>query len=589
MTSPAVRRIVEAFFRRWPFYVLLLIAPLAIGVYNISQNVDVYSSSGSIFVDNESLVSAQAGVRGGDSFGFQAPAGFTSQELSGLIRTDEFIASATGRAGVELSESDAIRGSEIQSLRSSLSVFPQSDNLVSVSATTPDPELSSQLVSAVIEEFVQFQIDVDIAESTTTEVFFAELVDEYQEELVEARNELNRALRSIENIEALPPSEQLEIERLQNAEALAVDRYRSAVESVESAQLASRKTETDIRLIYSIFDPPQTPSTPDGSTFDDIASMLIYAFAGLVLAAAGPVAAAVFNRTLQFPDDLDLGTDLSVLAVLPRVRRAALRLDKTVVTVGPDQDISVPEILGSQTITFLTDPDDLDALGALSGSSNGTGRNGKQPPAPDRPRPAPPVRANRLGRGASAPAESGPVAPSTTIQAGTATTGDAPSTVATPADTASSEATVGDWPSVDDVATGDAEIDTGDDATGDVEAETDDTTVDGAGTDGGGDGSGPPGADDETVAQKVEAQGDGAVDDVETEPTMQLDGLAVVTRDINRPVSPPGPGPVDDLPEGLEKLLATTEIGDELPARPTPPSPNNPALPAENQDETSEE
>lgn len=366
MSAAAVRRMLDALFRRWPFYLAMVLGFLALGIMNVMASSDEYTSTGSLFVDSQSLVSAQSGVRESGIFTFLSPAQFTSQELSGLISTDVFMEAAVERAGVDLADSPILRADQVSELRAAVGSFAASENLVAVSVTTPDPELSFRMAEGVIAEFIQFQITLDVAESNASEAFFADLVEEYREELVAARAEVEASLRGVSDLEELSPERQLEVQRLQAAESLAEERFLEAAANVEASRLATLQAETDVQQSYSVFDPPTLPGEPNGSVFAQIMLVAIFLAIGLFLALVGPIAAALLNRAVIFPDDLDLGHGLGVVAVLPKAGRKELNLDGA--TVSPDwgNDQASAESLGQSTITFLPSDDDNDVAAAIA-------------------------------------------------------------------------------------------------------------------------------------------------------------------------------------------------------------------------------
>ncbi len=387
MTIRALRRMVEAFFRLWPIYVLILVGSLIFGVVTVSRTPQTYTASGTVFVDNQTLVTTQSGV-GGAAFSFLSPAQFTSQEMIGLVQTDIFLASVVERADVDLpagpvailettaepgetddgatsddgetddgetpeadeaeSEaegSDTIERSsaayalaevepppdpaawseESQLLRQSISVFPIGENLVSVNVSTETPELSFRLAVALIEEYVQFQIAVDIAESAASEEFFSDLAGNYKTDVNDSREEIDEALSRVEQREDLTLQQELQLDRLKEAEVLAVTRFQAAADDVEVSRLAMLQAQTDVRQSYSIFDPPQQPTQPDGSLFDNLSLIAVSGAVGLGLALMLPILIGLLGRGVQFADDLD--KIAPVIGVVPKLGRGLTRLD----------------------------------------------------------------------------------------------------------------------------------------------------------------------------------------------------------------------------------------------------------------------
>lgn len=328
MSMRVFRRMVEAFFRYWAIYSLVLAGAALLGILTVTRADDSYTSSGTIFVDNQSLVTAQSGVQSGGGFSYFSPAQFTSQEFQGLVQTDVFLAAVVERAGVELaattstdSEGETSPGAasfaaQASELRSSIGSYPLSENLLAVFVTTADPDMSYRLTVALIDQFVQFQIDQDVAESAASEEFFTDLASTYEQDVVTARTELDAALRQFDGGDEPTAKQELEIERLKAAETLAVERFQSAVQDVEVSRLAMLQTETDIRQSYSVFDPPQQPSQPDGGILDSLSILVVFTGLGLCLALVLPLIQAFVDRKVLFPEDFE-GQPV-VLSVVPK-------------------------------------------------------------------------------------------------------------------------------------------------------------------------------------------------------------------------------------------------------------------------------
>lgn len=354
MSTSAVRRLVEAFFRRWPFYAVLFVIALIIGVTSAARTPNEYTSSGAIFVDNQSLVTTQSGVQDGSFFSYLSPASFTSQEVDGLLYTDVFMEGVVTRAGVQLPENAVAKSELIGELRQAISTFPESENLVRLVVTTPDAELSFRMASSIIDEFVQFQISVDVAESGASEEFFVQLVEDYEADLEEAREAVDNALRGVTDLAEASPRQEAQIGRLRDAENQAESRFQSAASNLEASRLARAQTETDVRQSYSIFDPPQLPTQPNSGFQDSLTVIAMFAVLGLILTLLGPLFAAFFSRTILFPEDLDPETTPRVVAKLPKVSRRLTRVSgaRTPQPEVEADEVSQVERDATRTISF---------------------------------------------------------------------------------------------------------------------------------------------------------------------------------------------------------------------------------------------
>ena len=375
MTMRVLRRIVETLFRRLPLYLAIVVAAVMLGALSTTRNDATYTSSATIFVDSNSLVTSQSGVQTSGTFTFLSPARFTSQELAGLLQTDVFLAAVAERTGLDLVEGPGLRVDEdgnpispdeldvvsgiepapdpvawaeqAAELRSSMGLNVISENLVSISVSTADPELSYRLAGATIDEFVQFQITIDVAESAASEVFFTDLAAVYQQEVIEAQEEVDATIARLEEeraqaatvgstvvegqsggsrsptAEELTVAQELELDRAKEAEVIAANRFRLVTEDVEVAELAMLQAETDVRQTYSVFDPPQLAGQPDSSLIARLMVLAVAALVGVGLALVVPLLMGYFGRVVLFADDVE--EYAPVIAIIPALKRRSIR------------------------------------------------------------------------------------------------------------------------------------------------------------------------------------------------------------------------------------------------------------------------
>jgi capsular polysaccharide biosynthesis protein len=113
--------------------------------------------------------------------------------------------------------------------------------------------------------------------------------------------------------------ETIEINRLQNNLTTAMDRYRQALDNLESTQLASAVNESNIRQLYLLFDAPQLPTDTARSLRSIARDMLIYALLGILLTVVGLFTVSFIDRTFRFPEDIEHRLGLPVITSLPLV------------------------------------------------------------------------------------------------------------------------------------------------------------------------------------------------------------------------------------------------------------------------------
>jgi hypothetical protein len=263
----------------------------------------------------------------------------------GLIATDLFMESVAASADVELSSVPEARSTEIWQLRLAIATFPASGNIVQIAVTSGDPALAARLADAVIDEFVRFRVEADVAESGASEEFFASLVDSYREDLALARGQVDEALEAADGQDDVPADRLNEIDRLQEAELHAEARYQGAVEELEKSRLAGLQTETDIRQRYAVLDEPDLPATPNGRLLDDVMTLCLHGLIGVLVAMLGPVALALLDRGVRFADELPGGSGDRVITTIPKVRQQRLSLSGVTVTMQQSGG-QLPEPMG---------------------------------------------------------------------------------------------------------------------------------------------------------------------------------------------------------------------------------------------------
>lgn len=361
MSRSTLVRILEAFFKRWFLYVLPLVAMIVLGLSAITSTRDQYTSSGSVFVESGGLIEALSDVPDGGFGSFLTPAQFASQELNGLLQTDMFVQSVLEAAGVGEDSTRLFWVDQVAETRAALGSRATSENLVNVTATTPDPELSRRLTAGAVEEFIDFKIDLRIAESAASEAFYSELAEEYRRGLDAARDAVDAFIleEGVIDVDLLTAEQTATYDRLNEAETSADATYRAALADVEASRLASLQAETEVRQGLSLVDPPQAPLISDNSLVDTLLTLATYLIIGIVLTVAGPVIAAMANRGVLFADDLAHLTTTSVIATVPRESRGDMKTGRA---VAPEWTSAPPPTLATPGDLAPSTPDELDAM-----------------------------------------------------------------------------------------------------------------------------------------------------------------------------------------------------------------------------------
>jgi len=344
MNKRVVRRLLDTFFRRRWLYLTPVILFTLLGIASFFRSGSGYQSVGVIDVANGTVLSELTSLKGDQKFGFETPSASTAKAMTSLIGTDNFVDSIAKAAGV----TGALQRGELSpvALRSAIAVTTDGDNLVQISATTNNPELSSRLAQGTIDSFMEYVVSGDEAESTAAEKFFNAQLKAYQSQLEQAQT----ALRDYATThpggpqDLRPLDEQVEIERLKSAVQSAQDTFTAAQQKSDEARLASEQSRSDVAQQLRVIDKPKVPTAPMPRLIKGVITVVLFMFVGGFLSVGAVVVASALDRSLRSAEDVEQLLDLPVLAVVPdgqpatRGRRGKKEKKKGKAT----EDVSVP-------------------------------------------------------------------------------------------------------------------------------------------------------------------------------------------------------------------------------------------------------
>lgn len=331
MVRLVLLRVLESYFRhRWLYLLpVVLMAGLA-AVYLLTASPK-YQAEGVLYVENESLLASLNAVRTENTSWWITPAQLTVNQLSELLQTDAFVRAIIQQTDLEaeMDQGPDTVDTLIEETRKGIWTYPLGDNQLLVSAVSENPEVASQLVTATIEGYVQWQINAQRADSETAQVFFGELIQTYEAELIAAREEMKRFL--IANPEPIrgdrPGVQQIELARLQGDIDLAASRYASALEKEENTRLALAQIETEARQSYLLIDAPTTPDSPNTSLRELAMTVGVFLAVGVALSLVAVVGSALLDHSFRLPEDVTTRLDLPVLALVPDATRRRSRFE----------------------------------------------------------------------------------------------------------------------------------------------------------------------------------------------------------------------------------------------------------------------
>jgi uncharacterized protein involved in exopolysaccharide biosynthesis len=371
MNKRVVRRLLETFFRRWWLYVLPVALFTAAGVAFSLSSGSGYQSAGVIDVSKGTLLSELTSIRG-ETFGFDTPAISTARTVNSLLRTDNFIEAIAKGAGV----TGALTRGELTALdiRQSIAVTPDGDNLLSIVATTDNPDLSARLAQATIDSFMAYQVAGDVSESRAAEQFFENQLAAYKGELDAAQAALTEyaATHPGGPQAERPLDEQVEIERLKSVATQAQVTYAAAQGKSDEARLATEQATTDVGQRLRLIDTPVVPTAPQPRLMKSVVTAALFTIVGLLISFGAVVLGTTIDRTMRTADDVEVLLGLPVLTVVPETRstRRTRRSAKK-----PGADLAIPT-RRTPTKTAATKPADERPRAIKAGTATTSGRSG---------------------------------------------------------------------------------------------------------------------------------------------------------------------------------------------------------------------
>jgi capsular polysaccharide biosynthesis protein len=321
MLRLVILRLLESYFRHRWLYLLPIVVMIGLATY-FGLNLDYkYQTEGVLYVQNESYLASLTAVRASDASWYLTAAQIASGEINDLLKTDSFVRAIIQGTDLEegMTKGETAVYETIQETRNSIWVFSTGNNQVSIGASHEDPKIAYQLVNALIDVYLRWQVNAEQAENETANSFFIDVIDLYNSELAVAREDMVRYVeahpRPLRGDR--PETEQMEIARLEAAIDLAASRVASALDKEENTRLAMAQIESDTRQRNFLIDAPDIPQDPELSLRKIALQAGAFVGAGVFLTIAAIIGAAILDRSFRFPIDVKNRLDLSVLSTLP--------------------------------------------------------------------------------------------------------------------------------------------------------------------------------------------------------------------------------------------------------------------------------
>jgi capsular polysaccharide biosynthesis protein len=312
-------RFFETYFRHRWLYLLPVVIVMGAAAGYLYFKKPTYTAWGILYVNNPSLLTSLTAIQNNNTSWWITPAQATTNEINELLQTDAFVRAVIRETDLEEFMDDGLPKIReiISGVRRGVRVSPAGNNQLYIYATTEFPEISYQLVPAVINSYTTWKINTERQDSLVAKEFFQELIEKYTAELEIAREVLADYYDA--NPAPMDVTQRMIVEQYQSQILLAGNRYNSALEKEENANLAMAQLESDIRQTYVLVDAPHVPDKPDLSNRKLATQAAAFVGVGILLSLITIAGASLLDRTFRFPVDIENHLELAVLAVTPDV------------------------------------------------------------------------------------------------------------------------------------------------------------------------------------------------------------------------------------------------------------------------------
>ncbi len=312
--------ILEAFFRRPILHLLPLALMLILAVATVVAGSKEYRAAGTLSVTNTSLL-AELTNSPTTATGFETAAAVSARQVSELLGTNAFLERIEENADLTaLVEQGLITRGDIAA---DITATADGDNIVRVSSSSNDPELSFRLAAATIESYQGWLVDALRSQGESTEAALTTQRDQKQAAVDEASQQLTAF---IDENPDLPITER-SVEAQFRYEQLTAN-YERAQEALDEKQVAldqatlqTAQAPDIVNQRVQVLDEPEAPLAPEGRLKKAVLTVAVFGVLGVLLSLASVVLAAGLDRTIRVPNDITARFGVDVLAVVPNASR----------------------------------------------------------------------------------------------------------------------------------------------------------------------------------------------------------------------------------------------------------------------------
>ncbi len=327
-------RIGESLFRRWPLYLLPIVALGAYGAVVAKDTTRQYQSIGTVNVASSTFLANLTDVNT-PNFGYDTPATKTARDIVQHLSSAEFTRTVAANAG--LTSAVAAGTITLDKIRASVSASASGDNVLAVIATTDDAVLSQRLATSVMTSYTAYVLGVETAQ-------YSVAVKYYQGNLVADAQAVTAANAALDAYLTKNPApavgtrsdvQTVQIARLNAVVSTAQARIDGDQAQLDKSQLAIKQSESDIGQRLQVVDKPTVPTSPRPIMLKRALTLVTFLILGLLVSIAALVAAALLDHSVRSVGDVVAIEGLQVIGMIPKQptkRRSTQRIVPELVT-----------------------------------------------------------------------------------------------------------------------------------------------------------------------------------------------------------------------------------------------------------------
>lgn len=315
-----MKRYLATFFRgKWLYLATLVVMLVATGAGTYYLSRSKYEASALIWVDKPALSDVLDPNAANTGYGYVTPpANLEADKLYQLAQTDSFLTAVVkgSAAAGELTGEPAHDNAVLAATRKSLAIGVIGTNTVRIGYTGKDPVLCQQIVQGVIDQFQNWNLQVEVEQSSAELKYYQQQLQLYQGQIDDVTKQINQLQSQAKSLDPQSP-EYLNLQRLQRELESSRSLYTATQVKIDQSKYTDSQGG---QYQFQVLDKPTVPQLPSTS----MKKLLMYigigigASFGLVLTAV--IVATWQDRAVRTTDDLARLTDIPTLAVLPPLR-----------------------------------------------------------------------------------------------------------------------------------------------------------------------------------------------------------------------------------------------------------------------------